>query len=235
MPMTAAHPLAVLPLRRWRLDTTCLVIGSMAPDFEYFLRVELNSTISHTLLGLFVFTLPITLFSAWLFHRVLKEPALRVAPLRGRLAGFAERPWPAQPLALLVLSALLGGLTHLVWDGITHAGGYGPRHVDVLRTIVHVPIAGDMLLHRVIQHTSTAIGLVVLAIVIGRALARVTPRELPSPGPRVYAIWAVSIVVVTALSMLRIRGLHLVDPGSVIVAIISGGLGGAIVASVLTR
>jgi hypothetical protein len=92
-----------------------------------------------------------------------------------------------------------------------------------------------MLLHRVIQHSSTAIGLVVLAIVVGRALARVTPRELPSPRPRVYAIWAVSIVVVTALSMLRIRGLHLVDPGSVIVAILSGGLGGAIVASLVTR
>jgi hypothetical protein len=148
---------------------------------------------------------------------------------------FAERPWPTQPVALLALSALLGGLTHLVWDGITHSGGYGPRHVDALRTIVHVPIAGDMLLHRVIQHSSTVIGLVILAIVIGRALARVTPRELPSPGLRVYAIWAVSIVVVTALSMLRIRGLHLVDPGSVIVAIIAGSLGGAIVASLVTR
>jgi hypothetical protein len=166
---------------------------------------------------------------------VLKQPSLRVSPLRGRLAGFAERPWPAQPLALLVLSALLGGLTHLVWDGITHAGGYGPRNVAALRTIVHVPLAGDMLLHRVVQHSSTVIGLAILAIVIGRALARVTPRELPSPGARVYAIWAISIVVVTALSLLRIRGLNLVDPGSVVVAILSGLLGGAIVASVATR
>lgn len=233
--MTAAHPLAVLPLRRWRLDTTCLVIGSMAPDFEYFLRVKLTSSVSHTLAGLFYFCVPITLVSAWLFHRVLKEPALRVAPLRGRLAVFAERPWPTQPLALLALSALIGAFTHLLWDGVTHASGYGPRHVAALRAIVHVPIGGDMLVHRVIQHSSTIVGLILLGIVIGRALARVTPQRLPAPSARTYAIWAVSIVFMTVLSMLRIRGLALVDPGSIIVAIIAGFLGGAILASLVTR
>jgi hypothetical protein len=235
MGMTAAHPLAVLPLRRWRLDTTCLVIGSMAPDFEYFLRIKQVSTISHTLVGLFYFCVPITLIAAWLFHRVLKEPALQVAPLRGRLAVFAERPWPTQPLPYLVLSALLGALTHLVWDGVTHRGGIGPRHVAALRTTVHLPIAGDMLVHRVIQHTSSVIGLAVLAIVIGRALRRVTPRILPTPAARTYAIWLISIAIATVLSMLRIRGLSLVDPGSVIVAIIAGFLGGALVASLVTR
>lgn len=235
MAMTAAHPLAVLPFRRWRLDTTCLVIGSMAPDFEYFLRVKLTSTVSHTLAGMVYFCLPITLVAAWLFHRVVKEPALRVAPLRGRLAVFAERPWPTQPLPYLALSALLGAFTHLVWDGITHSGGYGPRHIAALRAIVHVPIAGDMLVHRVIQHSSTVIGLVVLAIVIGRALRRVTPRVLPRPAASVYATWGISIAAGTVLSMLRVRGLSLVDPGSVIVAIIAGFLGGALVASLITR
>jgi hypothetical protein len=39
----------------------------------------------------------------------------------------------------------------------------------------------------------------------------------------------------TVLSMLRIRGLALVDPGSIIVAIIAGFLGGAILASLVTR
>jgi hypothetical protein len=92
-----------------------------------------------------------------------------------------------------------------------------------------------MLVHRVIQHTSTVIGLAVLAIVIGRALGRVTPRVLPRPAPRTYAIWLISIVAGIALSMLRIRGLSLVDPGSVIVAIIAGFLGGALVASLVTR
>lgn len=235
MGMTAAHPLAVLPLRRWRLDTTCLVIGSMAPDFEYFLRVKLVSTVSHTLAGLFYFCIPITVIGAWLFHRVLKEPLLRVAPMRTRFAALAERPWPTQPWPYLVLSAAIGAFTHLVWDGITHGGGYGPRHIAALRAVVHLPLAGDMLVHRVIQHTSTVIGLVVLAIVIGRALRRVTPRVVSPTPASVYATWIISIVAVTVLSMLRIRGLELVDPGSVVVAIIAGFLGGSLVASLVTR
>ncbi len=224
--MTAAHPLAVLPLRRWRLDTTCLVIGSMSPDFEYFLRGELISTVSHTLPGLLYFCLPVTLAAAWLFHRVLKWPAVRVAPWRTRLAVFAERPWPVQPLWILLLSALIGAATHYVWDGITHADGYGPRHVAVLHAQV-----GPMVLHRVLQHTSTAIGLTVLAIVIGRALARVTPVPVPAPTLRRRLAWIASIAILTAASLARVIALHLHDPGSYVVGIIDGGLGGALIAS----
>jgi hypothetical protein len=235
MPMTAAHPLAVLPLRRWRLDTTCLVIGSMSPDFEYFLRVELVSTVSHTLPGLFYFCIPITLLAAVVFHRVLKWPAIRVAPWRGRLAVFAQRPWPVQRWPWLVVSAALGAATHLVWDGFTHAGHFGPRDIAALRAVVQVPVVGDMLVHRVIQHVSTIVGLAVLAIVIARALRRVAPVELPAPPPRTYAIWVVSIAVGIALSALRIRGLALVDPGSIVVAILAGTLGGSLVASIVNR
>ena len=224
--MTAAHPLAVLPLRRWRLDTTCLVIGSMSPDFEYFLRVELISTVSHTLRGLLYFCLPITLVAALLFHRLLKWPALRVAPWRTRLAVFAERPWPVQPVWILVLSALLGAATHFLWDGITHGDGYGPRHLALLRTNVH-----GMLLHRVIQHTSTVVGLTILAIVLYRALRDVTPVPVPAPSLRRRLVWAVAIAIVTAVSVARVFWLHLHDPGSFVVAIIDGGLGGALLAS----
>ena len=231
--MTAAQPLAVLPLRRWRLDTTCLVIGSMSPDFEYFLRLELLSTVSHTLLGLLYFCVPVTLAAALLFHRVLKWPALRVAPWRGRFAVFAERPWPVQPLWILVLSALLGAATHFVWDGITHAEGYGPRYFAFLRTPVPVPLVGSMVLHRIIQHTSTLVGLTILSIVVGRALARVTPLPVPAPTSRRRLAWIAAIAVVTALSLVRVFVLHLSDPGSFVVAIIDGGLGGALIASLV--
>lgn len=229
--MTAAHPLAVLPLRRWRLDTTCLVIGSMSPDFEYFLRDALISTFSHTLLGLVYFCVPVTLAAALLFHRVLKWPAVQVAPWRGRFAVFAERPWPAQPFWVLVISAALGALTHLVWDGITHAAGYGPRHLAFLHAQVHLPVVGTLVVHRVIQHASTVIGLTVLYIVVGSALQRVTPLPVPAPTLRRRLGWLVAIALAMALAFTRVFAEHLHDPGSYVVAIIDGGLGGAILAS----
>lgn len=230
MPMTAAHPLAVLPFRRWRLDLTCLVIGSMSPDFEYFLRVEEVSTVSHTLLGLLYFCVPISLATAYLFHRVLKLPLLQVAPWRSRFAVFAERPWPTQPLWILLVSALIGAVTHYLWDGLTHTDGYGPQHLAFLRTEVH-----GMLLHRILQHTSTVIGLGVLAIVIGRALARVTPVPVPAASRGVKIVWVVAIAACTALSVARVFWMNLIDPGSYVVAIIDGGLAGWIIASLVSR
>ena len=40
---------------------TALVIGSMAPDVEYFLNGYPTSTVSHTWLGQLTFCLPVTL------------------------------------------------------------------------------------------------------------------------------------------------------------------------------
>jgi hypothetical protein len=241
MPMTAAHPMAVLPLRRTRLDWTCLVLGSMSPDFEYFVRADLASTVSHTLPGLFYFCLPATLIAGALFHYLVKMPALRVAPapLARRLVGFAERPWvekwTVRAVALLVISALIGGATHLFWDGITHGDGWAPHRYRALVQIVDVPILGHMIVHRVIQHVSTAIGLIVLSISLGFTLARVQPQPVETASWRVRAGWLACIAVVGVLVFLHLRHMHLWDPGSIVVGIIDAWLGGAIVASLLTR
>lgn len=241
MPMTAAHPMAVLPLRRTNLDWTCLVIGSLAPDFEYFFRVKLASNVSHTLAGLVYFCLPVTLVSAFLFHRVIKDPFVRVVPawVGCRLAVFAARPWmprlTAEAIMRMTVAALIGALTHLCWDGFTHADAWGPQHIAWLRTIVHVPVVGHMLLHRVLQHTSTLVGLVVLAIVATRTLRRVDPIALPPTPLRTRIVWAVCIALVGALACLRIVHTHELDPGSIIVAIIDAGLGGGLLASLFTR
>ncbi|SEP14833.1 DUF4184 family protein [Paenibacillus sp. OV219] len=57
MPFTFAHPAYALPLKfinpRY-LSATGLVLGSMAPDFEYFLTLEPHQTIGHSFSGLFV-------------------------------------------------------------------------------------------------------------------------------------------------------------------------------------
>jgi uncharacterized protein DUF4184 len=241
MPMTAAHPMAVLPFVRTRLDWTCLVIGSMSPDFEYFIRADLASTVSHTLPGLFYFCLPATLIAAALFHYLVKLPALRVAPapLARRLAGFAERPWmPAwtvRAVVVLVVSALIGGATHLFWDGITHGDGWAPHRYRALVQIVDVPILGHMIVHRVIQHVSTAIGLLVLAAALGITLARAKPQPVETAPWRVRLVWLVCIAAVGALTFLHLRHMHLWDPGSIVVAVIDAFLGGALLASLFTR
>ena len=69
MPVTFAHPAIVLPFYKKPkfFSMTTLIIGSMSPDFEYFLRMKIKSDMSHTLLGIFYFDLPITLIIALSF------------------------------------------------------------------------------------------------------------------------------------------------------------------------
>ena len=102
MPFTASHPMAVLPVvGRLRLDTTCLVIGAMAPDFEYFMNGRLLGSFGHTLIGIAAWGVPVTLISALVFHAILKWPLLAVAPrwFARRAASFAARPRPVRPIA----------------------------------------------------------------------------------------------------------------------------------------
>ncbi len=233
MPMTAAHPLAVLPLRRTSLDWTCLVIGSTAPDFEYFLRLEQAGGFSHTLLGLILFCVPVTLVAAWLFHRVIKWPLVHVAPFGGRLAVFADRPW--RLTWSCVVAALVGALTHYLWDSITHPDMFGPQHVEWLREVIHVPGLGTTRRCRVLQHGSTVVGLVLLGLAAWRALARVTPQARISATVGQRLVWVVCILAVGALCILHLYHADRYDPGSLAVGAIDGLLFGSLLASLITR
>jgi len=229
--------MAVLPLvGRWRVDTTCLVIGTMAPDFEYFARAKQVSVISHSWLGLIAWNLPATLILAAVFHVVVKWPLLLVTPrpIARRAATFALRPWGAWTLgfaASCIVSALIGALTHLLWDGVTHSDGLIAPHVPALRRVLALPW-GDMAMHRVIQHASTVIGSLGCLAFVARALLRAEPIELPARPrvwPRLVAVACITTGV--GLAVLTISGRRNDDVGGVVVVLLSGALAGTLVAS----
>ena len=54
MPFTFAHPAAIIPINsrfKSKFCLTGLVLGSMAPDFEYFIRLKPYSAYGHNLIG----------------------------------------------------------------------------------------------------------------------------------------------------------------------------------------
>src|SRR5690349_25113242 len=89
MPLTfLSHQAVVLPLKiaaPRAVSGTALVLGSMAPDVEYFLRGYPTATVSHTWLGQLTFCLPVTLLLFWIVTRVIAEPAAAHAPELGDL------------------------------------------------------------------------------------------------------------------------------------------------------
>ena len=166
MPFTVSHAAAAAPLwrlSRGRLVVSALVAGAMAPDFEYLVHLSTRRTIGHTLPGLFVLCLPLSLAALWAWHRLV-APAW--APLAGRPAARFSF-WPPSRLAAVAASILVGSLSHLAWDAFTHEGGLVVRHVGVLAGTVPgtgLPVYG------LLQHASTVGGAVFLAFWAHRAL-----------------------------------------------------------------
>ena len=135
MPFTISHAAAAIPFRRTKLVLSALVIGCMAPDFEYFLHAGMYGRESHNVRGALEFALPATLILLVVFHALLKRPIVALLPRviqeRVVLQQFKFRPFSR--FLLILASALIGIATHLLWDSFTHADGWAVRHFVWLR------------------------------------------------------------------------------------------------------
>ncbi len=144
MPFTFAHPVAVLPfLKKKYFSATALIVGSIAPDFEYFFKMKSGGEHSHTLAGMFYFDLPVCFLLAWVFHQIIKNAFLDNLPefvqkRTHELRALNFLKYLQQHYWVFVYSALLGIATHLLWDSFTHAGGFMVKQLDFLaKTKIH--------------------------------------------------------------------------------------------------
>lgn len=128
-----------MPLRRLcpaRLNLAALVIGSMSPDFVYFVGQYEMRRLSHSLLGSFVVCLPAGFLVLGIFY-VLRESLAFILPQPHRsvlmpLASVRPRlsPWSWLRAGA---SLLLGTWTHIIWDSFTHDNGWAVRRMPFLR------------------------------------------------------------------------------------------------------
>jgi hypothetical protein len=168
MPFTPAHVAAALPFRRSRLIWSALIVGTIAPDLEYYVRLNADGRYGHTLAGTFLVTLPLAFGTLWLFHRFVKEPFVELMPdgLRRRLTvylggfGFGG----AARFSLIIAPLLVGIVTHLVWDSFTHPNGWPVLHWATLRHRVHMPLIGGVPVYKILQHASTLLGIAILLV-----------------------------------------------------------------------
>src|SRR4051812_20670876 len=110
MPFTFSHAAAAYPFRRTRLVLSAVIIGSMAPDFEYFLHGRMTSRWSHNLHGAFEFSLPASLVVLAIFHWILKRPVLTLFPraLQERVVLEPFPFWPLSRFLMIAFSTLVG-------------------------------------------------------------------------------------------------------------------------------
>lgn len=224
MPFTVSHVAAVLPVvgRSRRLPTAALVIGSMTPDYPWFLTRGRTAGLSHSLLGLVTVDLAVGLLAVVLWRRLAQAPVRDLLPraVGERLPqppGLAGRdlPWVA-------LAVVLGALTHIVWDAFTHWGRWGFELVPWLQQR-HWGVAGSVWA----QDVSSVLGLlVVLAFGLHR-LVVATPdgSGLRSTSAQRRAAWlvvALAVLTSTASGALLAAGPPVVELKG---AVTAGGAG----------
>lgn len=227
MPFTFSHPALVLPLtylpRHW-LSLTGLVIGSLTPDFEYFLRMRIQSDYSHTIAGLFWLDLPLGILLTLLYHNIARDGLIKNLPfnLKSRLFRYTQFDWISHFKAhwlVISVSILIGAASHLIWDSFTHEAGY------FVSTFPHLLLTIELFGHeipvfKIFQHGSSLIGGLIVIVALFKLTADLSVSRQTS-----IRYWFIVMCLTLVIVIIRIvSGLDIKLYGHLIATIISAGL-----------
>lgn len=218
MPFTPSHAVVALPFVRTPLVPAGIAIGAMTPDLPLFVRgLPLHYGRTHALEWVPV-TVVVALVLLLVWRCALRPAARELAPawLARRLPaewnagaavaaretlgvesrrGRATVSW--RRMLLLVVSLLLGVVSHIVWDLFTHEGRWGIEAVPALAG-AWGPLAG----YKWLQHGSSLLGLAVIGVwmlvwLVRRRDTGSVMRVLPSA---VRWVWWLSLPVVLVIA-----------------------------------
>lgn len=226
MPFTFSHPAAILPLTflpsRW-ISLTGLIIGSITPDFEYFIRMKIYSSVSHTWIGMFWFDLPLAILLSLIFHLVVRNSLFEHLPnvLRTRVYQFKNSNWIyylKNNFLVFIISALVGIASHIFWDSFTHSDGYMVRSIEILNNSVFI---GDysVPVYKIWQHASTLIG----GLFVLYALFQLPKTETPRKQQSSTRFWSVIVIIIILVIVIKLlTSLDYKVWGNIIVTAITG-------------
>ncbi|MFT6716634.1 MAG: hypothetical protein ACJA0Q_001278 [Saprospiraceae bacterium] len=236
MPFTFAHPAVLIPFKylpsKW-YSVTGLIIGALVPDFEYFFRMKLSSTCSHTIQGLFLFNLPVAIVLSIVFHLIVKKPLFDNSPhiIQKRLESFVQLNWTTHfknHYIAIIMSILIGAFSHIAWDSFTHEHGLMCRKILFLQNDFqmfkfHAPR------FKVLQHSSTMLGF----LAITYQFLKLPTSSVRKANPDKY-FWLIVFVIITlVVAMKFLTGLSIKQYGNVVVTFISASMIGVLVSALL--
>jgi hypothetical protein len=231
MPFTISHAAAAIPLRRTRLVLSALIVGTMAPDFEYFLHGRVIGRLSHNLQGAFEFCLPASLVVLAVYHWVLKRPVAALLPrsVQQRIVFREFDFWPLSCFLLICASILIGIATHLAWDSFTHSGRWAVEHIAWFQRTTTL-FGYSMPNYKVAQNVSTVLGLALLAGWLAHWYRNEPAHDLPvyslSSGAKFLIVTiifatATALGLARAITLLGSKPISAVFIGNVVVATVS--------------
>lgn len=165
MGFTFSHPALIFPFKylpKKYYSLNGLVVGSIIPDFEYFIRLDSDSVYSHTISGLFWFDLPLAILALFFFHLVIRDLMIGNLPyfLKSRLLNLSLINWIDyfyKNWIVVIFSILTGSLTHLFWDSFTSFNGYFVINNSTL--LMKTSLFGvEIFNYKILKHASSLLG-----------------------------------------------------------------------------
>ncbi len=222
MPFTFSHPAIVLPLGKIfkkYVSLTGLIIGSLTPDFEYFLRMRIKSEYGHSLIGCLWFDLPLGLILCFAFHQIIKKPLIDNLPkfIQKRLQEIRNFNWLKyfkNNWLIVYLSIIIGAYSHIFWDSFTHPNKFFVNYFGLEKELfLGLPI------YKILQHFSTILGALIIVMYFLKLKINDTSVQ-----PKLNYWIKTGILSFLILIIRIILGLKWTDYGNVIVSMVSAFL-----------
>ena len=224
MPFTLSHAAASLPFRRLKPVWPALVMGTFAPDLQYFILISDEDRSGHHFPDVLLFTLPFAVLVLWLFERIVKGPVIALLPsslqrrLQDKTAPLSFSGW--RHFGSIVLWIAVGIATHIGWDQFTHSYSELASYSAFLHVRVPLPMGHSIQFGHLLQHISTVGGIAVLGMWVAGWYRRTPPvvRMEEKFSPRLKIALAVTMAAIAGLlgypiSVLRLANrVHPVRP-----------------------
>ncbi len=238
MPFTFSHPAIILPLKylpnNW-ISMTGLIIGSLSPDFEYFIRMRIQSNYSHEIIGIFLFDIPISILFAFVFHNIIRNTLFDNLPifLKSRLATYKQFNWNKYFLKnwyIVIISIFIGAFSHIFWDSFTHSEGFFVKIISILTNEIEI-LHKQIPIYKLFQHLSALIGGLIIAIAFWKL-----PKDKNISKKINFKYW-IFIVLITAIIVIfsLFNGLDYRLYGNLIVTCISATIISSILAPLISK
>lgn len=230
MPFTASHPAIIIPLLKRRIfSVSGLLMGSMVPDFEFFIRLQAQVVHGHSYLAMFWLNIPLAIFCVTLYHVVVRNYMILHLPMyfRKRFQPFLTFDWISyfkSNYLKVGYSILVGNLSHLFWDSFTHFDGFFVLKMPFLFTeFLKVP------LYHILQYGFSVIG----ALAILNFISKMPSYKVKSHFSimNVFGYWCIVSIITMLIFFLRYDSEDYADFGARIVYLCAGFIVGLIVAS----
>lgn len=234
MPFTGSHAAIVLPLLNKRIfSASGLIMGSMVPDFEFFLTMRAHVEYGHSFFGIFWLNIPVSVLFITLYHNLVRNGLIANLPhfFQVRFLPFIEFNWNKylkNNVFKVLASIIVGNLTHLLWDSFTHFDGFFVARIPVLDyELLNIPV------YDIFQYGFSLLGaLAILSFIAKMPNVKCGTR---SSFLKIGQYWSLVAIAALIVMFIRFRNVAHFQFGESIVCSITALLIGLLVASILVK